>query len=550
MWLYGGHAIDSYVSDVWVFRKEVGWAWMLGPMETEQPTGETPGARDSTIFWKDPNNIMWFFGGYGISNSGSKGHLTELWKFNESTFTFVAGKNWTNQYGDYGGFPGSRNYGSVWVDKSGVVWIFGGRGFASEGPEGALNDFWKLEGIFTPITSGLVTSAQITTSIITTSSLTTSISTTANSLTSSLITSNSITSSPFTTSPVTSSSLIIVPEEMTTFPLAITSGVAWQGTTSQVTSWEITSLQLSVTSSNPSTSSAVTSSAISSSPVTSQGITSNQLLPSEVTAQQITTYELTTGTNTLIAPTTSDEGVNLDVKGTNKTNIGVIAVSATIPTVAVIALMLLIVVFLKRRKRGKPEEKDDVELPNTKATDNYVPLKTTATVSPPPVQEKSYYIDYAELKILKRLGGGFFGDVFQAKWRNALVAVKRVKGNVTESSIAEFEGEADLMSKMRPHPNVVYFFGLCKSPICIVTEFVEKGALYSILVGNEKISTDTQLQIVRGIASGMLHLSYEKIVHKVFAMHSLIIKDLASRNVLITATNDAKVGDFGMRYCS
>lgn len=86
--------------------------------------------------------------------------------------------------------------------------------------------------------------------------------------------------------------------------------------------------------------------------------------------------------------------------------------------------------------------------------------------------------------------------------------------NISEDALKNFEAEALLMKNMQPHPNVVFFFGMCKSPLCIVTEFVERGSLSSLLLV-ENISEVRMLKIIRGIASGMHHLSCENIVHKV-----------------------------------
>lgn len=78
---------------------------------------------------------------------------------------------------------------------------------------------------------------------------------------------------------------------------------------------------------------------------------------------------------------------------------------------------------------------------------------------------------------------------------------------------------------LRPHPNCVLFLGITTppDPVCIITEFVERGSLETLLLSKEEISPDVKLKIVKGIALGMFHLHSENIIHR----------DLASRNVLV-----------------
>lgn len=74
-------------------------------------------------------------------------------------------------------------------------------------------------------------------------------------------------------------------------------------------------------------------------------------------------------------------------------------------------------------------------------------------------------------------------------------------------------------------------------PLCIVTgssvivlaninffsEFCDRGSLWGYLRRESDIPLESKLLILRGIASGMLHLHMEGIVHR----------DLAARNILV-----------------
>lgn len=62
-----------------------------------------PGARNGAATWTDNSGLLWLFGGDGYAAS-STGRLNDLWSYNASTneWTWVAGSNVSNQAGIYG----------------------------------------------------------------------------------------------------------------------------------------------------------------------------------------------------------------------------------------------------------------------------------------------------------------------------------------------------------------------------------------------------------------------------------------------------------------
>jgi len=123
-------------------------------------------------------------------------------------------------------------------------------------------------------------------------------------------------------------------------------------------------------------------------------------------------------------------------------------------------------------------------------------------------------------------------------WRNMDVAVKEIKTSLSsEEEQIKFIDEAILMKSMNVHKNVCLFVGICTEPLCILTEFCEKGSLDKLLGdSNVEITNKTKFNWIEGIAKGMHHLSEEGIIHK----------DLACRNILITEHDIVKVSDFGL----
>jgi N-acetylneuraminic acid mutarotase len=173
LWLFGGFGYGSgaslgYLNDLWVFDiTSTQWTWVSGSSSLNQTgfygtqgepnSNNVPGARNESISWIDGRGDLWLFGGYGYDTS-SFGWLNDLWTFDGSNWTWVAGSIARNQYGIYGtkavpdlnNFPGSRRAGICWIDGSGDLWLFGGNGYDAVFALGRLNDLWKLQRFCQP----------------------------------------------------------------------------------------------------------------------------------------------------------------------------------------------------------------------------------------------------------------------------------------------------------------------------------------------------------------------------------------------------------------
>ncbi len=162
LWMFGGYVAfnvpgncntaDAF-NDLWEFTGGQ-WNWLGGATTPEQAgtyngIGQTgfPGARYWATSAVDAAGNLWLFGGYGADSTGTTGYLNDLWKFDGTNWTWVAGSSVANTKGIYTGgspAPGGRIGANAWIDSSGTFWVFGGDAFDSAGNPGPMNDLWKF----------------------------------------------------------------------------------------------------------------------------------------------------------------------------------------------------------------------------------------------------------------------------------------------------------------------------------------------------------------------------------------------------------------------
>jgi serine/threonine protein kinase len=153
--------------------------------------------------------------------------------------------------------------------------------------------------------------------------------------------------------------------------------------------------------------------------------------------------------------------------------------------------------------------------------------------------------------------------VYRGKWKGVDVAVKRfIKQQLDERRLLEFRAEMAFLSELH-HPNIVLFIGtlcvLCvvchvcrvcraltvraitgacvKRPnLCIVTEFVQQGALKEILADSAvRLPWERRLRVLRSAAVGLAYLHSRDIIHR----------DVKPSNLLVDENWNVKVADFG-----
>ena len=152
-----------------------------------------------------------------------------------------------------------------------------------------------------------------------------------------------------------------------------------------------------------------------------------------------------------------------------------------------------------------------------------------------------------EVKLGESIGRGMYAEVFKAQWNGRTVAAKKLhryligKRNVVKM----FQEEWETLSKL-DHPNIVRYYTvvLPRTPddtATIITELLEcdlREVIHRARHGHgtkHTVPFAHTISIMMDVASGLQYLHNLKIVHR----------DLASKNILMTSDNRAKIADLG-----
>ncbi len=130
---------------------------------------------------------------------------------------------------------------------------------------------------------------------------------------------------------------------------------------------------------------------------------------------------------------------------------------------------------------------------------------------------------------------GSYADIFQYKWNNTLVALKRPRIKPNDSQMDDIQLEAAICFKMK-HPNIVALFGMTKlknNYIGLVMEWADQGNLRENM---EFMNTEDKINVSLSLSKGLAYMHSNQIAHR----------DLKPENVLLFHDKaNAKITDFG-----
>ncbi|KAK9013134.1 hypothetical protein V6N11_041153 [Hibiscus sabdariffa] len=274
----------------------------------------------------------------------------------------------------------------------------------------------------------------------------------------------------------------------------------------------------------------------------------NGSIPKGLSGQPRTAFQ---GNSLCGKPLVSCDGI---ANSGSKLSGGAIA-GIAIGCVLAFVLILVLLICLCRRKGGKetetrdvgPSKQFEIEILRDGVVKNDGQSKGNKNLVFFDKAPRAFYLHDLLQASAEVLGKGTFGTAYKATLdQGVVVVVKRLK-DVTASE-KEFKAKMEVVGAM-DHQNLVplrayYFSGDEK---LLVYNYMPMGSLSALLHGNgragrTRLNWDTRSNIALGAARGIayLHSKGSRISHG----------NIKSSNILLTASHEARVSDFGLAQLS
>ena len=153
----------------------------------------------------------------------------------------------------------------------------------------------------------------------------------------------------------------------------------------------------------------------------------------------------------------------------------------------------------------------------------------------------------ANYELKTEIGRGSYGEVYEATLGNKPVAVKILHESLRHSEdgkliVDKFRKECELLLRLN-HKNVVKLIQYSisySSPSVLITELLDCDlGKYITNLQPEKIPFPEVVSMMLDVAQGLHYLHYE-------CNPTIVHRDLASKNILLTKTRQAKIADVGI----
>ena len=153
----------------------------------------------------------------------------------------------------------------------------------------------------------------------------------------------------------------------------------------------------------------------------------------------------------------------------------------------------------------------------------------------------------ANYELKTEIGCGSYGRVYEAMLGNKPVAVKVLHESLRDSKdfklvVDKFRKEGELLQQLN-HKNVVKLIQYSisySSPSVLITELLDCDlGKYITSLQPGKIPFPEVVSIMLDVAKGLHYLHYE-------CNPAIVHRDLASKNILLTKTRQAKIADVGI----
>ncbi|KAL2613531.1 hypothetical protein R1flu_025223 [Riccia fluitans] len=190
----------------------------------------------------------------------------------------------------------------------------------------------------------------------------------------------------------------------------------------------------------------------------------------------------------------------------------------------------------------------ELSLPVPRALNDNSQLKSAVEA----LAYEDWTVDFNNLEIGEKLGGGSSGRLHRGKYLSQEVAIKIIEltevnmendsGTLRSVPAVEllqmFKQEVSIMRLVR-HKNLVQFIGACSCwpKLCIVTELMAGGSVRDMMESRGSgLDLPAAIKVLRDAARGMDFLHRRGIVHR----------DLKAANLLVDEHDVVKVCDFGV----